>query len=136
MRRHKIIHLDDHKLVTDCIRDFVLSDVSNCDFMSFNDTNDAFNYIVNLINNNEIIDVFITDFAHPGMNGYVLSKSIRELENKMNRKPMKILLLTMFSNTFPEISRGLEQKIFSGYLSLSTSKEQIINFVKSDLIAY
>ena len=133
MHTYKIIHLDDHKIITDCTRDLILANITNCDFLSFNDTDDVYYHIVNSINNGNAIDIFITDYNHPGVNGYILSKSIRELENKNNHKPMKILLLTMLSNSVPEIRRGLKEQIFNGYLSLLAKENQIIDFVKNNL---
>lgn len=134
MYTYKIIQLNHHKIFTGCTRNLIRANIANCDFVSFNGTNDAYDHIVNSINNGEIIDVFITDYNHPGMNGYNLSKSIRELENKNNCKPMQILLLTMVSNSVPEIRSGLKEDIFNAYLSILAKDDQILDFVKNHLL--
>lgn len=135
MHRYKIIHLDDHKIITDCTRDLILSAIANCDFISFNDTDNAFNRIVDSMNNGEVIDIFITDFTHCGMDGYILSKSIRKLEKKKNKKPMPILLLTMHSKSLPAIRQGLKEKLFNRYLQLFKNENKIVDFVKNNLVA-
>jgi response regulator RpfG family c-di-GMP phosphodiesterase len=133
MNKYKIVHLDDHKIITDSIRNLVSSNVSNCDFVSFNDTDDAYSYLVKSINFEETIDVFITDFTHHGMNGYELAKSIRKVENKLNRKPIPIILLTMHDNSLSEIRIGLKEKVFDNYISLSADHHELIGLIKKSL---
>lgn len=131
MKRKKIIHLDDHRLVCEGIRKLVKSQIQECYYLFFTDTNAAFRYLINSIESGDPPDLLVTDFNHMGMDGYKFSKSIRQLEILLNRKPMKILLLTMLSNKVPAISRGLKEKVFNGYLSLISNEEQILNFMRS-----
>ena len=133
MKRYKIIHLDDHKLVTDSIRHFISSSLKDVYYLSFNDTNQAFRYLVNSVERDETIDMFITDYAHPGLDGYQFARAIRQLEQLMDRNPMKILLLTMYSDTLPIIKRGLGEEVFNWYLSLNSNPGALIESVKSGL---
>jgi len=135
MKRYKIIHLDDHKLITDSIRDYLLRNLQDVYYIGFNDSWEAFRYLVNSIEKNEPIDMFITDYAHTGLDGYQFSKAIRQLEGLLNRDPIKILLLTMYGDTLPVIKRGLKDKTFNWYLSLNSNPTELIDCVKSGLIA-
>lgn len=133
MKRKKIIHLDDHRLVCEGIRTLVKSQISGCYYLFFTNTHAAFRYLINSVQVGNPPDLLVTDFHHMGMNGYEFSKSIRQLEILLNRKPMKILLLTMLSRKVPAISRGLKEKVFNGYLSLNSNAEQILNFIRSGI---
>lgn len=133
MKRYKIIHLDDHKLITDSIRDYLLRNIPDVYYLGFNDSWEAFRYLVNSIEKKEHIDLFITDYAHTGLDGYQLSKAIRQLEDLLNRDQMKILLLTMYDDTLPAIKRGLNDKTFNWYLSLNSNPTKLIDCVKSGL---
>ena len=133
MKQYKIIHLDDHKLVTDSIRHWIVSNFSNVYYLSFNNTHQAFRYLVNSIEKEEPIDLFITDYSHAGLNGYKFSKAIRQLEALLNREPVKILLLTMHGDTLPAIKRGLKEKVFNWYLSLNSNSTELIDKVKTGL---
>jgi DNA-binding LytR/AlgR family response regulator len=135
MHRFKIVHLDDHKIITDSVRNLILSEIANCDFVSFNDTDETFTYMIQSINFEERIDVFITDFTHNGMNGYELAKSIRKMENKLNRKPTPIILLTLHGNSVSGIRLGLKEKIFDNYFSLSADHHELVGLIKNKLSA-
>lgn len=133
MKRYKIIHLDDHKLITDSIRDYLLRNIPDVYYLGFNDSWEAYRYLVNSIEKKEPIDLFITDYAHTGLDGYQLSKAIRQLEYLLNRDPIKILLLTMYDDTLPAIKLGLKDMSFNGYLSLNSNSSALIECVKSVL---
>lgn len=132
MKRKKIIHLDDHRIVCEGVRNLVKSKIPGCYYLSFTDTNAAFKYLINSLEAGDSPDLLVADFQHLGMNGYQFAKSIRQLERLLNRKPMKILLLTMLSNKVPAISRGLKEKVFNGYLSLNSNADQLLNFISRE----
>ncbi len=129
MKRKKIIHLDDHRIVCEAVRNLVKSQIPGCYYLCFTDTSAAFKYLINSIDSGNPPDLLVTDFNHNGMNGYEFSKSIRQVEKLLNRKPMKILLLMMLSNKVSAISRGLKERVFNGYLSLISNEEKLLNFI-------
>ena len=134
MKRKRIIHLDDHRIIGEGIRTLIKAQVPDCYYLYFNKTGTAFRYLVNSIEAGNSPDLLITDFAHPGLNGYEFSKSIRQLEKLLNRKPMQILLLTIYSSKLPVISKGLKENVFTDYLSLNNSQERVVEFVKGGLV--
>lgn len=126
--------MDDHQIIGEGIRNLLKPQLPDCYYLYFQDTNAAFRYLVNSVEADNSPDLFITDFAHSGMNGFQFSKSMRQLERLLGSKPMPILLLTMYLRNLPVISKGLKERVFTDYLSLNTNKEQVVEFVKSGLL--
>lgn len=133
MKKTKIIHIDNHQIISDAIRKLVKSKIPGCYYLCFTDTGAAFRYLVNSVEAGESPDLLMTDFSHPGLNGYEFAKAIRQLENLLDRKPIPILLLTMHTGKLPAITRGLKEKVFTNYLSLNTNAEEVVEFVKGEL---
>jgi response regulator RpfG family c-di-GMP phosphodiesterase len=131
----KIIHLDDHKLITDGVRDLVTSAIAECDWLSFNDAEAACIYVSNSIQNHQKIDLLVTDMIHAGMDGYTFANKVRKLEKQFGMKPMNILLLSCVDGSIPKIQNALRKKIFDGYLPIHTDEESLIQYVKGALIA-
>jgi len=120
-KRNKIVHLDDHKLFTDGVRNVMISNFPDVSY-----------YVISNLFNNIRFDLLITDLAHPGLNGYEFAKAIRSFESASGGIPMPILLLTFHSdNTTPIIKKGLDEKIFDKYLSKVTTSDELAGYIRS-----
>ena len=75
----KIVHFDDHKLLTDGVGNWVRRKMPNISIISLNEYYAALDCVKNLFENREKIDLLITDFNHPGPNGYEFAKAIRTI---------------------------------------------------------
>lgn len=121
MKRLKIVHLDDHKLLVDGIKKYVIKSRPDIefDYTDFRDSDSAFEYISACIKNGVAPDLIITDFIHIGVNGYEFAKMVRAFERKNKKAPLPILLLTLVNSSVTIIKRGLKEKKFNGYISLA-----------------
>lgn len=131
MRKYHIIHVDDHSLITVGIGNLSGKIIQGCEFKAFGDGDIALDYIRNSMEKNEAIDLLITDFVHPGLDGYEFAKAIRRLEKKNKLQPLPILLLTMLSDTQPMIRKGLKQGIFNKYLPLIASESELTQGIRT-----
>ncbi len=84
--KKKIVHLDDHVLFLTTVQRLVQKQIRGIYYLAFTDTDNAFNYIVNSIEEGNKIDLIITDLNHPGMHGYEFAKQIKLLEKKIQIK--------------------------------------------------
>jgi response regulator RpfG family c-di-GMP phosphodiesterase len=124
MNKKKIVHLDDQILFLSTVQRLVKEQISGLYYLAFTDTDNAFNYITNSIDEGSPIDLIITDLNHLGMHGYEFAKQIRLLE-KENSNKIPIVLLSMVLDSHKLVKRGLESKMFDHYLHKSTPPEEI-----------
>ncbi len=130
--KKKIVHLDDHKLFTTAVWNTIQPNFPDVSYMAFNNTDEAFYYLISNLFNKHRIDLLITDLSHPGLDGYEFSKAIRSFENTSGGPPIPILLLTFHSdNTSPIIKRGLNEKVFDKYLRKDSTSEELIDYIRS-----
>jgi CheY-like chemotaxis protein len=102
-------------------------------YLRFDKEEEASSYMINAIRENEPPNLLITDFAHPGLNGYEFAKKIRTEERKWKRKPIPVLLLTMYPREKMLIKMGLSIRIFNFYLQKNAQTEDILGVFKSVL---
>jgi|CXWL01.1.fsa_nt_gi CheY-like chemotaxis protein len=125
-KEKNIIRLDDHQIVLDGFTNWCQREHPEITIKNFTDPGKVFLFIVSALTRGEKIDLFITDFAHGSLNGYEMSKVIRVLEGALNGQQMPILLLTQYGNNVSPIKEGLEEGIFTRYLSLGAGAEETI----------
>lgn len=121
-----IVHLDDHELITKGIATLLKKIFPTCIFHAYTDADKAWEFIESFILKGNKIDLVITDFIHPGPNGYEFATNIRALEIKTAVQPIPIVLLTMIDKTDRLIIKGLKTKIFTSYQSLAGPEEEIL----------
>lgn len=128
-KKKRIIHLDDHRIITDFVKNCLESEIKELTVIAYRDSDSALSAIENDFENNQTIDMIITDFSHPGLCGYDFAKAVRGIEIKHDKRTT-ILLFTLhgLGNTF--IGKGLEEGIFDKYLSLSVGSDELIEYVK------
>lgn len=122
-----LIRLDDHQVVLDGFTQWCQQEFPEIIIRNYKDPDEVFLLIISQLIKGEKIDLFVTDLAHGGLNGYEMCKSIRAIERALNRPKMPILLLTLHSNNVPDIKNGLAEGVFTGYLSLGAGPEETIN---------
>ena len=125
-KEKNIIRLDDHQIVLNGLTQWCERENPEINIKNFKNSDEVFLLIITSLIKAEKIDLFITDFAHGGLNGYEMCKAIRALERALNRTGMPILLLTLYDRNVRVIKDGLEEGVFTRYLSLNTGPEEVI----------
>lgn len=125
-KEKNILRLDDHQIVLDSFSQWSRREQPEIRIRNFKDSDEVFFLIVSHIIKEEKIDLFITDFAHGGLDGYELCKAIRAMERALNRPQIPILLLTLYNSNERFIKDGLEEGVFTRYLSLEAGPEEVI----------
>jgi response regulator RpfG family c-di-GMP phosphodiesterase len=132
MYRNKVIHLDDHILYSSAAQKLVKKDFYMLYYLCFHDTGKALQYVANTLDDKEPINLIITDFNHPGLNGYGFARQIRHMERYTGvRTP--ILLLSMALDTHALIQQGLKEKVFDYYLPKSAEAVEISRIIHQTL---
>lgn len=102
--RKKIVYLDDHVLYPEAVMQLVDPKKERFLFIRFQHPDACLKYVYNSIDSNSKIDVIITDFNHPGMNGFDFSLSVRSIESSNSyHKEIPIILLS-FTDPYYELS--------------------------------
>lgn len=129
----RILILDDHKLFRSAITDYCIRPFfKNVDLIEFENGDKAFTFIKNEINQNNRIDLFITDINHPGQKGQYLVKSIR-FQELLSGNPTRIpiIILTMVAEgRFPEL---VTNNMVERYFTKATKPEDIIDCIEEIL---
>ncbi len=129
-RAIKILHLDDHSLFSKGFLTCVLRNFPNAVVKNIQDGNIALEYVTWCLENNELIDVIVTDISHPGLDGISFSKAVRAKEMNFDKK-IPILFLTMHNNE--NALQKIKEIPFAKYLTKNSTCEKI-NSVITDVI--
>jgi DNA-binding NarL/FixJ family response regulator len=130
-KRLKVVHLDDHRLFQEGVQRCIDPERNKYIIQKFHHSEDALRYIENSLDAKIDIHIIITDFTHPGLNGYYFSKAVREIE-KLYKKHTPIMLLTMMgTDGTPLIEEGLHQGFFNAFLPKSAESFEIITAMES-----
>lgn len=113
LRKINILHLDDHLLYSNGVTNCILKKFPNAIFKCIQNGDQALEYVSNCIDNNKPIDLIITDFNHPGLNGLEFAYAVRKTE-KISTKRIPILFITLVDNKSLKIN--IEKIPFSKYL--------------------
>ena len=127
----KIIHFDDSLILVNGIKKILLSHFPEADIKTFTQHQVFTAYVFNCLDKGEPIDLIITDFMHPGPNGYELAKAIRDYEQNFDRRTA-ILLLTIYEQ-IPGILLGLKENVFDKYISLQEDEGILLEYICSVL---
>ena len=131
LRQLNILHLDDHILYAKGV-------TKNCTNKKFPNAiteyaqngDKAFEYVINCLENKDPLDLIITDFAHPGLNGIDFANAVRIKEIDYSKK-IPILFLTLRDQK--SLVQRIEEIPFVKFLS-KTSPCEKINFAIESLI--
>jgi response regulator RpfG family c-di-GMP phosphodiesterase len=110
---YRILHLDDSHLFTKGINQLLASRFE-VNYLSYQSSIVALKDIQKHLVNDIHINLIITDYNHVGVTGYGFACEIRKLEKATQRK-IPIMLLTMMNKDYPEIRKGIHDKIFDAY---------------------
>ena len=113
LRAINILHLDDHLLYSTGVTNCILKKFPNAMFKYIQNGDKALEYVSNCIDNNKTIDLIITDFNHPGLNGLEFAYAVRKIE-EISTKRIPILFITLVDNKSLKIK--IEKIPFSKYL--------------------
>lgn len=125
--------LNDHINISFSIRKILEKMSSGAVISLFANADEAQDFIGTSLRNNTVIDLLVTDFQHPGPNGYELAKKVRELEKSFVSKTMTIVLCTMLSENIPLIQKGFAEGSFNYYISPSFSNTEFESTLRSIL---
>ena len=97
----RIVHLDDHCIYQWGLMKTIDPDGSKIEFFQFQHSDPALSFIDVAFSKNYRIDCIITDFNHPGMNGFDFSLSVRSIESSYSyHKEIPIILLSFTESVF------------------------------------
>jgi DNA-binding NarL/FixJ family response regulator len=126
MDRKKIVYLDDHELFHKGLEQACLNKLAfPVHHVQFMDAASCIQYVNNSLSLKEPIDLIITDFNHPGLNGYEFAVAIRRLCLEASVH-IPILLISMAGLDKEGIAKGMEEHVFDKYLSKSSTVDEVI----------
>ena len=129
MRKIKIVYLDDHSVYRNGVQACIDPNKERFFFMHFGHADDALRYIKNSFDNNCKIDLIITDYNHPGINGYQFAKEVRALE-KLHNKKTPIFLISFCEKSMTEpIQIGLAEGVFNYCLGKNAEVPDILHAI-------
>ncbi len=91
-----ILHLDDQKLFATGVEKIITVAFPLARITNIKNGYEALGFVVNSLSNSVIIDLIITDYNHPGLNGVEFCKNVRVIERSHGKIP--IIFLTMVDN--------------------------------------
>lgn len=124
MNSFHIIHIDDHQLFRDSLRNVLQKNYPFVDLYQFTNPDSAIEHIISNLAQRDPIDLVIADYTHIGEHGVEFAKSIRRLGGINNQK-LPIVLLTMRMQT-DEIKQAIQDGILSIYISKATEEEEFL----------
>ena len=125
--------------------------------IQFRHPDEALAYIETSFQINNTVDIIITDYSHPGLNGYEFACAVKDLEIKYGRTyKLPVLMISMTASffhpgeeTIPEfvarnyrdeqedrhftieqVVRGVEEKVITATLSKNCTPEKVVEFVE------
>ena len=119
-----ILHLDDHKIFLEGISSCILKRFTNAVIKRLQKSNEALDYVINCLENNDKLDLIITglNLRQPELDGIDFVKAVRNKEFEYNRK-IPIMGLDSYDD------EGFIQKFLNAgvdkYLTSDTSCEEI-----------
>jgi DNA-binding NarL/FixJ family response regulator len=127
-----ILHLDDHDLFSNSVEKLIQTSFPQVNYIHFKLPEDCLGYISDAYKTETTIRLIITDFNHPGLNGYHFAKHMRDFEKDISiRTP--ILLLTMAGENDQKVRKGFRENVFDFYLPKNASGQEISNIIQSSL---
>lgn len=125
----RILHLDDHRLFLDGMRNAILSHYPNAIIEEFPSNDSALNRLNALMAGNERPDLIITDFNHLGGNGLEFAQDAKLLcEEHGTKIPIIMVTMRQEKDTIPD---GLAGSPLDGFLTKASSAEDILDFIQT-----
>jgi DNA-binding NarL/FixJ family response regulator len=84
----------DHRIFREGLKLYLIKKLPNIVIEEFSYNKQSLLFIANCFRENKKIDLIITDFNHPGPNGLIFGRHVRELE-KQHFIQIPIMLITM-----------------------------------------
>lgn len=106
MTTKTILHLDDHHLFRQGIRQLISKVIADVTFLSYHSPIVALNDIEERLNEGLPIDLIITDYNHIGITGYEFAGEVRKLEIAFS-KSILIMLGSMMNDNFSDGQKDL-----------------------------
>ena len=129
-REIRIVHFDDHSLFRTGLKNAIEKTRNDFKIYGIDEYYSALKYISDCFYKNIQIDLVITDFNHPGPNGYVFANEVKHIA-RMHDKDLPVILLTMSTIENPIIVQGLEENIFNTHLTKVSDSPEIIEAIDS-----
>ena len=123
-----IIHLDDHDIFQDGLRKCLQKQIDISSLKQFRHPIEAIEFIEACLETGNNPSLVITDYNHPGLNGYEFARAIRKLEIDYGVY-IPILLFSMVSNN-KIVNQGLEERVFNYALPKSAHTWELIEAIE------
>lgn len=132
-RRLKIIHVDDHKLFHDGLVTCITPFFPKAKIIQIMNGTEALEFIENEIDQENHIDLIITDINHPGLRGDEMIKKIRYYEDLFKLPRIPIIVLTMVGDENLQHICGPDINLINKYFSKASDADDIIETLEDIL---
>jgi len=132
-RRINIIHIDDHILFSKGLRDCIIPFFPKANIKNIINGTEALRFIENELDNENHIDIIITDINHPGLRGDELIKKIRFYEDLFRHPRIPIIVLTMVGEENMQHICGPGVSLITKYFSKASEVDEIIETLEDIL---
>lgn len=123
-----IVHLDDHQLFQKGLQQCLRPALPGVIFNTFPENDSAINYIHFCFGIGKPINLIITDYNHPGQNGFEFAKAVRELEKQFGKR-VPLIMLTMHGDD-EDLEQAVTDKILDGYFTKDIACEMLTDFIQ------
>jgi DNA-binding NarL/FixJ family response regulator len=128
-RKLHIIYLDDHRIFRRGMEVEIKKKLPNVFLKEFVQNEQALIYIEESLKNKKPIDLVITDYNHPGPNGLIFAKAVREFQSYYSTKFPIVLITMCIEDEF--LIKAVREDIFDAYFPKFVEAELVINFIKN-----
>ena len=152
-----ILHLDDHVMFQNGMQRAITDITDDYRIIHFQHPDEALDYIETSFEIDNPVDIIITDYNHPGMDGYVFAVAVKTLELKYQREyKIPVLMISLVANYFHPgqetiedflirnkqdeannqqfaeefIARGIEVKAITAALTKNSTGELVVDFLE------
>lgn len=129
----KIIHVDDHKLFHNGLLTCITPFFPKAKITQIMNGTEALKYIEDEIDQENHIDLIVTDINHPGLRGDELIKKIRYYENLFRLPHIPIVVLTMVGEENLQHICGPGVNLITKYFSKASEADEIIETLEDIL---
>lgn len=129
-----VVYLDDHKIFRRGVKIELLKKLPNLEMTEFIENESALLFINECFQKRKRIDLIITDYNHPGDNGFVFAKKIRELERTFFVRTPIIMLTMRMGDEIME--KAVTEAIFDSYFTKNIAPNKLVELVKTITAKY
>lgn len=120
----RIIHIDNHQLFRDSLRNLLQKHYPSVDLRQFINPDSAIENIIKDLGQRNRIDLIVTDFKQLGKNAIEFAQQLAVLKNEYE-VDIPVVLLTMRQEN-EEIHSAIASGLIEAYVSKSASTEHLI----------